>query len=1202
MSTTGTPSRDALQEITNKMNNLSIGQQRLNERIEKKIEKKPKIGTPEPFTGEPKKLQSFLTQMELHIDHWEFKREEDKVKFVGTYIKGDAAEWWEPIMRDYLENSPSARDDRTKEIFRDFKNLKVYMKKAFGDMNAKINAETKIRKIQQLTAVWKYNSEFSQAASFLDWDDSALMAMYRAGLKPLIREAIMYYPKEPNDLDEIMERALTADARIWGNKFEQSFDRRVPRQFKKRYNKVEYDKDGDVKMKGAAAEVKKKETRECFYCKKPGHIAKNCWKKKNAEKGKKPERIQAKMAQMTNSENNEWQQWIDNENDQWPEIEEVPETETESATENSEEKNQQEYEEILKEERQNEIKRKRIREQCARYCEDAIDFQEGICLCFCNRHREECPVHQMITPPPKKIKENLQRSTKDVDEWLAIKPEKIENELWLRVRLGKQDAEIKVHNITKPIIPRLRNTIEQELTKWSRENPMYRIIDKWINENGITREVIKPIEKWPCDEWEIKRSEDEETETIKRKSWQIGRFYTNRKTHINPRDVIFLEWYEQKPLGIDKTDWQEIWITMNKDEITTGGLQRLQTLKNQYENIVYKRERDEAFQKKEDLKRNKLIEQKTEKPEQEMKQKSDQDKDKRLSRWLDDQAITSMPEMQERQKHEKQSRDYMVRGRPHDNQQPRNWPTEDGFLQKNEKEKRHVNSQYELTGRILKTSAHRDKILSEYQQECGPGPIQLIACRNTIQDEWNRISQLHQRLNWRIPTGSIHNRQWYLNWTRERKPSPEIKDDEYWTGNTCNCYGWDQKCWADSKEDWITHIMKCEHCKNWEERQCPKREHATIVKRIMLTDISVRQWLPFEIYLKDEENGCCKELICLHEFEEHGEVEIPWWTCINRWCAKHLEDKEINGQFPKIPKITVLNAQRCPCVRNGCACQLDQRHPYHLDLCRSQVCTSDKCCEIHDNWKMIENNRPKELDKALTNEEFIKVDKELKRIKLIANRMKCQTVKMDQNNIAQIKIKINGKERLTLIDSGASENFISRKLADEIGVKSKTMKTVEITKFDGSTEKYRIGRNLIKYRVNDKNYQEEFTIIEMGQDCEVILGYPWLKKHNPKIDWQKKTVQIKKVQTSDEKKNEGNSHTQCGALIKPTENAVTGEHGRKDNKPTQSDTPEKSQHEEESDEFTYVVPQEEYKKRLAETRLIVPTHYWEYEEVFCPRK
>ena len=50
-------------------------------------------------------------------------------------------------------------------------------------------------------------------------------------------------------------------------------------------------------------------------------------------------------------------------------------------------------------------------------------------------------------------------------------------------------------------------------------------------------------------------------------------------------------------------------------------------------------------------------------------------------------------------------------------------------------------------------------------------------------------------------------------------------------------------------------------------------------------------------------------------------------------------------------------------------------------------------------------------------------------------------------------------------------------------------------------------RCLIPFRIKDKTMTEWFYITMIG-DQDLILGLPWLEKHNPIIDWKEKTLEF----------------------------------------------------------------------------------------------
>ena len=78
---------------------------------------------------------------------------------------------------------------------------------------------------------------------------------------------------------------------------------------------------------------------------------------------------------------------------------------------------------------------------------------------------------------------------------------------------------------------------------------------------------------------------------------------------------------------------------------------------------------------------------------------------------------------------------------------------------------------------------------------------------------------------------------------------------------------------------------------------------------------------------------------CTHRYASHKAQEVPWWACYNRDCEHHDLIKRKNGIWPILPTIAIANAQKCPCLRAGCACNWKKDHPYHEGLIPRGQCS-----------------------------------------------------------------------------------------------------------------------------------------------------------------------------------------------------------------------------------------------------------------------
>jgi len=162
------------------------------------------------------------------------------------------------------------------------------MGQVFGETNERQAAAEKLQRLRQTGPVTNYITEFQVITSSLDWDDEALEDKYLEGLKPEIRRALIYYPTEPEDLEELFERTQKIDKEIEGQRRYPS-ERGTYGYPRKRYfeKKPMYqtDRDGDIKMKGAKVNMEKaRKEGLCYNCGIAGHQARNCRKPKQEKR------------------------------------------------------------------------------------------------------------------------------------------------------------------------------------------------------------------------------------------------------------------------------------------------------------------------------------------------------------------------------------------------------------------------------------------------------------------------------------------------------------------------------------------------------------------------------------------------------------------------------------------------------------------------------------------------------------------------------------------------------------------------------------------------------------------------------------------------------------------------------------------------------------------------------------------------------
>jgi hypothetical protein len=137
---------------------------------------------------------------------------------------------------------------------------------------------------------------------------------------------------------------------------------------------------------------------------------------------------------------------------------------------------------------------------------------------------------------------------------------------------------------------------------------------------------------------------------------------------------------------------------------------------------------------------------------------------------------------------------------------------------------------------------------------------------------------------------------------------------------------------------------------------------------------------------------------------------------------------------------------------------------------------------------------------------------------------------LDNIALLELNTRIIGKRSKaaarTLIDSGATGNFINQKYAEEIGIATFNLENPMTLKGANNSES-----SLRKYtnitlgmQDNSQQYHEEKIQCYIGKigTHDILLGMPWLRKHNPEIDWVNYKIYLhnkpKEVEEDEEEK------------------------------------------------------------------------------------
>jgi len=97
-----------------------------------------------------------------------------------------------------------------------------------------------------------------------------------------------------------------------------------------------------------------------------------------------------------------------------------------------------------------------------------------------------------------------------------------------------------------------------------------------------------------------------------------------------------------------------------------------------------------------------------------------------------------------------------------------------------------------------------------------------------------------------------------------------------------------------------------------------------------------------------------------------------------------------------------------------------------------------------------------------------------------------------------------------LLDSRATRSFINRDFVHSKGINTWTLScNIPVFNVDGSSNEARQISEVVDVLLYYKTHSKRMLLAVSGLGKQsLILGYNWLKDHNPKIDWEKGKVEM----------------------------------------------------------------------------------------------
>ena len=178
----------------------------------------PKIRIPDTYDGTRTALKRFFMQCDVYLSilDEQFEDESDKVMFAVSLLRGTAADFMEPYVRDWMDHD--SKDDMkrtTVTMFTDFAAFKQSLTNMYGDVSKARRAEQEIMALRQGGTIAEYTSKFQQLMARAGWDnDGVAVAQYYRGLKEAVKDQLHLRPQgRPKDMHVMIRACQDIDER-----------------------------------------------------------------------------------------------------------------------------------------------------------------------------------------------------------------------------------------------------------------------------------------------------------------------------------------------------------------------------------------------------------------------------------------------------------------------------------------------------------------------------------------------------------------------------------------------------------------------------------------------------------------------------------------------------------------------------------------------------------------------------------------------------------------------------------------------------------------------------------------------------------------------------------------------------------------------------------------------------------------------------
>lgn len=89
-----------------------------------------------------------------------------------------------------------------------------------------------------------------------------------------------------------------------------------------------------------------------------------------------------------------------------------------------------------------------------------------------------------------------------------------------------------------------------------------------------------------------------------------------------------------------------------------------------------------------------------------------------------------------------------------------------------------------------------------------------------------------------------------------------------------------------------------------------------------------------------------------------------------------------------------------------------------------------------------------------------------------------------------------------MVDSGSTHCFVNKKIIDRYSLPTTSIPPIPLYLIDGSSNSFITQQIVLNVTFNSSDtFPISFLVTKLETNCDFVLGYDWLTRYNPSIDW-----------------------------------------------------------------------------------------------------